>query len=204
MAWSAWVDPVFAGVLRLVCLFALIVAAAYTDMVKGTVSNWLTLPGLALGLVLSFFAGDAAQADLRLLLSGIGAALGFGILFIFYWSNQVGAGDVKLMGAVGAYLGYPLVVYGMVYIALVGALLALGMSIKEGRLLASLKGVGRAFFLRGPRAPAVAAAAAGAPSGAAAGPATAPATIPFGVAIAAGTLWTCIANLSGLNGPAGN
>ncbi|MBI3271018.1 MAG: prepilin peptidase [Planctomycetes bacterium] len=151
----------YVGLFRVVSLFALIVAAAYADVAHGHIPNWLTLPAVAIGLLTSFWNGDPSEAGPRVVQSAVGAGLGFGILSLFYLRNQVGGGDVKLMAAVGSFLGFPLVVTGMVYISIVGALLAFAISIREGRLLASLRGLPGAFLLRGGTLAAATAGAAG-------------------------------------------
>ena len=75
--------------------------AAATDLWKFKVYNLLTLPTLALGLL-----GSAALGGWAGLWSSLmGAGFGFAILVIFYVLGGVGAGDVKLLTAVGAWLG---------------------------------------------------------------------------------------------------
>ena len=45
---------------------------------------------------------------------------------------MIGAGDVLLMGACGALLGWPLVVWGLIHSALMGAVVGLGYSVARG------------------------------------------------------------------------
>lgn len=75
--------------------------AAATDLWKFKVYNFLTLPTLALGLLASTILGGWAG----LWSSTLGAGFGFALLVIFYALGGVGAGDVKLLTAVGAWLG---------------------------------------------------------------------------------------------------
>ena len=85
------------------CAIVLVAAviAAVTDMWKFKVHNWLTVPLMLSGLVYSAIVGGwAALSD-----SAIGVLLGFGILLILYLMGGMGAGDVKLMAGVGAWLG---------------------------------------------------------------------------------------------------
>jgi Flp pilus assembly protein protease CpaA len=76
-------------------------AASATDLWKFKVYNALTFPTLALGLAASAWLGgwDGLFASL------LGAGLGLGLLVIFFAAGGVGAGDVKLLMAVGAWLG---------------------------------------------------------------------------------------------------
>ncbi len=83
-----------------VVLIASLVAAA-TDMWKFRVPNLLTLPLLASGLIYHGWNGGAEG----LLESFLGALFGFGILFVFYLLGGMGAGDVKLLAGIGAWLG---------------------------------------------------------------------------------------------------
>ena len=75
--------------------------AAATDLWKFKVYNLLTLPTLTLGLAASTILGGWAGLWSSLL----GAGLGFAILVVFHALGGVGAGDVKLLTAVGAWLG---------------------------------------------------------------------------------------------------
>jgi len=80
--------------------FVTIVAAA-TDLRRFKVYNALTFPTLVGGLVASAWLGGLAGLGYGLL----GSATGFGVLVVFYALGGVGAGDVKLFAALGAWLG---------------------------------------------------------------------------------------------------
>jgi prepilin peptidase CpaA len=81
--------------------------AAVTDVWSFKVPNAITLPLLLSGLAYHGVTGGAPG----LAGSALGALFGFGILIAFYAMGGVGAGDVKLMAAVGAWLGMPLTFY---------------------------------------------------------------------------------------------
>ena len=57
--------------------------------------------------------------------SAIGFLIGFGFFLIFYLFGGMGAGDVKLMGAVGALLGYPMIIQSLLFTALSGIVIIL-------------------------------------------------------------------------------
>jgi prepilin peptidase CpaA len=78
--------------------------AAVTDLWKFKVHNLLTLPLLGAGLLYHGLTGGLAG----LAESSLGALCGFAIMIIFYLLGGMGAGDVKLMAGVGAWLGMPL------------------------------------------------------------------------------------------------
>jgi prepilin peptidase CpaA len=75
-----------------------------TDVWRFKVYNGLTLPLLLGGLIYHAVVGGMNGLGGSLL----GAAFGFGVLLGFYIMGGMGAGDVKLMAAMGAWLGLPL------------------------------------------------------------------------------------------------
>jgi prepilin peptidase CpaA len=75
--------------------------AAVTDVWKFKVHNWLTVPLLLSGLFYNGLTRDWAG----LVDSAFGVLLGIGILLAFYLMGGIGAGDLKLMAGVGAWLG---------------------------------------------------------------------------------------------------
>lgn len=100
-------------------LFVLLTVAVYMELKEGRIPNWLTLAGMAAGLLVAFLHGQPV------FWSSLGGLLiGFGFLFIFYLFNGVGGGDVKLMGAVGALLGAELIKPALFYTTFIGAFLA--------------------------------------------------------------------------------
>ena len=81
--------------------------AAVMDIWKLKIHNALTLP-----LLLSGLAYHVIGAGMQGLLGSLmGVLSGFAVLSVFYTMGGVGAGDVKLMAAVGAWLGTPLTLY---------------------------------------------------------------------------------------------
>lgn len=90
--------------------------AGWLDWRLRRIPNWLTLPALLLGLVLN----TLLWRWLGLKLSLEGAGLSLGVLLPFVLARGLGAGDWKLSGAVGAFLGPSrtfLVLLGTVFIA---------------------------------------------------------------------------------------
>ncbi len=109
-----------------VVLAAVLIAAA-TDVWKFKVYNALTLPLLASGVLYHAFRSELGD-------SLLGVLFGFGALIVFYILGGMGAGDVKLMAAVGAWLGMPLTYYVFVASSLAAGLFALGLVVLNGRL----------------------------------------------------------------------
>ena len=78
-----------------------LVAAAVWDLSRRRVPNLLNLAILAAGL-----GARAAAGGLPALTDGaLGAALGLAVLLPPFAARWIGAGDVKLVAAIGAWLG---------------------------------------------------------------------------------------------------
>jgi prepilin peptidase CpaA len=114
-------------VLSLAALVAVTIAVA-TDLRRRRIPNWLTGGALALGLLGGLWLGGPAGG-----LSALaGAALGLLILLPFYASGGMGAGDVKLLAAVGALMGPQALLSVTFYGAVVGGLMSLAVLIQHG------------------------------------------------------------------------
>jgi prepilin peptidase CpaA len=108
-------------------VLAAVLIAAVTDIWKFKVYNAVTLPLLVSGLLYHGFRGELAD-------SVLGVLFGFGALIFFYILGGMGAGDVKLMAAVGAWLGMPLTYHVFIASSLAAGVYALGLVIWTGRL----------------------------------------------------------------------
>ena len=93
------------GLTVAIAVVALTCIAGSTDWWKRKIPNWLTVGAFALGL--AFHSATQGWVGVRFTLAGF--ALGFGILFVLWMTGSAGAGDVKLMGALGAWLGTSLI-----------------------------------------------------------------------------------------------
>jgi prepilin peptidase CpaA len=105
------------------------IAAAF-DIVSRKIPNFVTGPALLLG-----FGLHLSLDRWHGLLSSVEAMLIAGVIFlILYIAGGMGAGDVKLMAAVAAIGGLPHTTYFVVFTALAGGVLALGMAVMRGQL----------------------------------------------------------------------
>ncbi len=103
-----------------IMLLGLLSAACWTDIRASRIPNLLTLPAAAAGI-----AFHAAASGLDGFFFGLwGWALGGGVLLVPYLLSGMGAGDVKLLGAVGSFLGLKAVFEVFLVSALFGGLYA--------------------------------------------------------------------------------
>ena len=109
-------------------LGAVVLLAAGIDWRSRKIPNWLTLPAMAGGLTINALAGFGFVPAL------LGMLAALGVYFVFFAIGFRGAGDGKLMGAVGAFVGWPQVAVVMVLVALLGAVAALGLAWRRGVL----------------------------------------------------------------------
>jgi prepilin peptidase CpaA len=134
-------DPPSAiGVTKALALVLVLVCAAF-DWRSRRIPNVLTLTAIALGLALNALFAGAAGA----VFSAFGLAIGAGLLLIPYLMGGMGAGDVKLMGAVGALLGWQLALTALLYTALAGGLIAVAAILRTSTFRSSFSRIGSMF-----------------------------------------------------------
>lgn len=98
-----------ARILLAVCVVVFTTIAAILDWRTKKLPNYLTVSAFAFALVFHLvtggLSGGLAGAGRSFLFAIAGFAVGFGILFVAWLIGSGGAGDVKYMGALGAWLG---------------------------------------------------------------------------------------------------
>lgn len=110
-------------------------AAAVLDVKQRRIPNWLTLPGILVGLVLrGILLGWKGVG------SGLaGCLLAGGVFLLFYAVRAMGAGDVKLAGAVGALVGPGHATVMLLATAICGGMLAIAYAVLRRRVRATLR-----------------------------------------------------------------
>ena len=107
--------------------------AAFWDLRTKRIPNWLTVPAIVLGV-----AANAVKSGLAGLWAGLlGMLVGAGLFIIPFAMGGMGAGDVKMLAAVGAIAGPEAAFRSFLYGAMAGGLMAAAFL------------VGRAYLFRG-------------------------------------------------------
>ena len=126
---------------KLIVLIPLAASVIYNDVRFRRIPNVLVLTALIAGLSInSFFGGLHGLAN-----SGLGFAIAFIPMLLLHIFGAMGAGDVKLMGAVGSILGVGLMPITLILVVMVGGVLAVYTMLRSGTVLSTLHGVLRIF-----------------------------------------------------------
>src|SRR5918993_4610254 len=104
--------------------------ACATDLRSARIPNYLTFPAAAAGLL--FHAVSPTGSGLAA--AALGLLAGLLVFFPIFALGAMGAGDVKLMAALGAWLGWQPVIYVALYGAVAGGVLALALALWRGYL----------------------------------------------------------------------
>ncbi len=108
--------------LAMCLLVAMLGVAVFMDVSRHRIPNQLNLVGLCAGLVL-----QGATGGFHGLLAGVlGALVGLACFVPFYALRGMGAGDVKLLAAVGSFLGPLGAAYSAMFSLVAGGLGAIG------------------------------------------------------------------------------
>lgn len=117
----------------------LAVAAGWLDWRYRRIPNWLTVPGLVVGIAANavVLGWPGAKASL------LGALLGLALLLPLVLLRSLGAGDWKLVGAMGAFLGPERLIVVLIGAVFVAGAMALVLIVYKGRVKQAVHNIGR-------------------------------------------------------------
>jgi prepilin peptidase CpaA len=118
--------------------------STFTDLRSRRIPNWLVLPFLAVGLVVSFAPKDWHGIGIGQSLEGMG--LGLLLFGILAFMGGMGMGDVKLCAALGAWIGPKQLFVALVLTGIVGGVMAIGWAVTGGFLGELFTGTGDLLF----------------------------------------------------------
>jgi prepilin peptidase CpaA len=113
----------------------LAIVAGTTDWRSRRIPNWLTVPGFFVGVATNTFASGWGGLKISLL----GAGLGLLVLLPFVMLRSLGAGDWKLAGALGAFVGPNSLIDLLIISVFVAGIMALILVIYKGRIRQTLR-----------------------------------------------------------------
>ncbi|MHB8126911.1 MAG: A24 family peptidase [Desulfitobacteriaceae bacterium] len=111
--------------------------AAWTDWQQRKIYNILLGPAFLIALSLQVWQKGWTGVWLSL----AGSLVGLALLIIPYFLGGMGAGDVKLLGVIGAFGGVHFVITSFIYGALLGGIVSLVILIRRHALITTLKQV---------------------------------------------------------------
>lgn len=123
----------------------LAVIAGWTDYLKRRIPNWLTVPGLLVGIGLNLALGGVVGLKISLL----GAGLGLLLLLPFVLLHSLGAGDWKLAGALGAFVGAGRLIDLLLASLFVAGVMAAVLVVYKRRVRETLRNMGRLLISLG-------------------------------------------------------
>ncbi|MDD2933215.1 MAG: A24 family peptidase [Methylotenera sp.] len=125
--------PNLMGLLALTPLLVLLLMVTRQDIRSRRIPNKLVLIGLVLGVILNGLLPEgqgfnsAIPGGVGWLAALRGSAVGMAVLLPIYWLRAMGAGDVKLMSMVGAFLGSADVLGAVLATFIAGGVMALAV-----------------------------------------------------------------------------
>ena len=128
-----WPQPVSS-----VAVVLVVAAAVVWDLKSRRVPNALTLGGAVAAIVVAGFT----QGWPGVLRSGAGWVTGAALFFPLFALGGMGAGDVKLLAAIGAWLGPIGAVWAGLYGAVAGGVMALAVALGRGYAGVAVRNVG--------------------------------------------------------------
>jgi leader peptidase (prepilin peptidase) / N-methyltransferase len=114
---------------------SILIVISVIDLHHQIIPDELSLPGCLLGLGAVFLTGDISWLD-SLLGIGLGGGLFLAIAYLYERVTQregLGGGDVKLLGMIGAWLGYKSILVVIIFSSALGSVVGIGLMVLKGK-----------------------------------------------------------------------
>jgi prepilin peptidase CpaA len=112
-------------------------AAAWVDWRTRLIPNWLTMSGIVFGIALHIWMAGWRGA----IASAEGMGLALALLLPLVLLRALGAGDWKLMGAIGALLGPAMLTFVLLASILVSGAMAVALMVTSGRIRTTIRNI---------------------------------------------------------------
>lgn len=122
--------------------------ACIYDVSSSRVPNALTFAAASLAVLVHVLAPSGEGLSHAFL----GLVVGLLVFFPLFALGAMGAGDVKLMAAVGAWIGASSIIYVALYASVAGGIMALVVAIRQrylGTLFSNIKALGMYWWIEG-------------------------------------------------------
>jgi len=126
-----------------ILLASILIICIITDIQNRKIYNMVVFPALIIALIMHLILGGWQALGYSLL----GFMTGFLILLVPYLMGGMGAGDVKLLALIGCIKGAFFVLNTAIYMAIIGAFIALIIIMFRKGILQRLKAIG--YYISG-------------------------------------------------------
>lgn len=124
-------------------LAAVVGICAVTDLISRKIYNIVLLPALLFAFGYNWYQGGLSGLGQSLL----GMLVGLLILIIPFAKGGMGAGDVKLLGVIGALKGFLFVICAAVGMGLIGGLMAVGIWTYRLGFIKTISGIAAGIWM---------------------------------------------------------
>ena len=116
--------------------------ATFTDLRSRRIPNWLVLPFFLVGIVVSVWMNGWHGLGQSL----AGSLLGLVVFGVLFWMGGMGAGDVKLCAAIGAWVGPQQLMLALVLTGMAGGVMVMCWAVAGGFVKELFTGAGNLAF----------------------------------------------------------
>lgn len=128
--------------IRILMLAVLLSLAMLSDLKRRKIPNKLTVTFVLIGIIFN----SIIDFPYGILSAIVGIVVGFLVFFLPYLMKTMGAGDVKLMAAIGALTNWNTIIYVALFTAIAGGLITIVAKVAQGGMSRTLRRTGKLFL----------------------------------------------------------